>query len=341
MPDVGLPDCSGCADARKGFAIAPRKSCANALDAPRVGGGGFATCGGMSFRKILCAVDFSEHATEALRTAARLATEQGSELVIVHAWYLSPTAFAGEYTYPAELIKDLALDAERGLADAVKQAQAWGAPKVSSHLADGPAWQKIVEVAEQTTGIDLIVVGTRGRTGLSRMVMGSVCEMVVRHAPCSVLAVPGGAATLAFTHLLCPVDFSDSARRALELGVELVRGPSASVTLLHVIEPPRVYGREPIVIEVTTRQVAAAQQHLEGWASVVVANRPIATTSLVRVGRSTLEIEKVLEEVPSFDLLAMGSHGRTGVRRIVLGSVAEKTVRHAHRAVLVARERRA
>lgn len=294
----------------------------------------------MSFRKILCAIDFSETSTEALRVAVRLALEHGSELVIAHAWYLDPTAFAGEYFYPATLIDELSADAKRALADAVKQAESWGATRVTSQLLDGPPWQQIVGLAERTPAIDLIVAGTRGRTGLARMFLGSVCEMILRHAPCSVLAIPAGASAAPFSRLLCPIDFSESSRHALELGASLVKGPAASVTLFHVVEPPRIAAHEVPVVEATAKQVAAAHDELERWAATLTAKRSIPTTCLVRVGRSTLEIQNVLEQVPVFDLLAMGSHGRTGIRRLVLGSVAEKTVRHAQRAVLVARESR-
>jgi len=294
----------------------------------------------MSVRKILCAIDFSESSTEALRVAVRLATEHDSELVIAHAWYLDPTAFAGEYFYPAALIDELSADAKRALADEVKQAEAWGAKKVSSVLLDGPPWQQIVSLAERTPAIDLIVAGTRGRTGLARMFLGSVCEMILRHAPCSVLAIPNGSAAAPFGRVLCPIDFSESSRHALELGATLAKGSEASVTLLHVVEPPRISAHEVPVVEVTTKRVVAAHRELERWAASLTAKHPIPTTCLVRVGRSTLEIQNLLEQVPVFDLLAMGSHGRTGLRRLVLGSVAEKTVRHAHRAVLVAREQR-
>src|SRR3569832_2083511 len=122
----------------------------------------------MSFRKILCALDFSETSTEALRVAVRLANEDGSELVIAHAWYLDPTAFAGEYFYPAALIDELTADAKRALAETTKQAESWGATKVSSVLHDGPPWQQIVGLAERTPAIDLIVAGPRGRTGLAQ-----------------------------------------------------------------------------------------------------------------------------------------------------------------------------
>lgn len=294
----------------------------------------------MSFRKILCALDFSETSTEALRVAVRLAIEDGSELVIAHAWYLDPTAFAGEYFYPAALIDELTADAKRALAETTKQAESWGATKVSSVLLDGPPWQQIVGLAERTPAIDLIVAGTRGRTGLARMFLGSVCEMILRHAPCSVLAIPQGASAAPFGRVLCPIDFSESSRHALELGATLAKSSEPSVTLLHVIEPPRISAHEVPVVEATTKQVVAAHAELERWAATLTAKQPIPTTCLVRVGRSTLEIQNLLEQVPVFDLLAMGSHGRTGLRRLVLGSVAEKTVRHAHRAVLVARDPR-
>jgi nucleotide-binding universal stress UspA family protein len=288
----------------------------------------------MTFRKILCAVDFSPTSDEALRVAARLATQRGSELVLAHAWYLSPTSFPGEYSYAPELVTALAEDAKLGLAENVVRARALGATTVSSHLLEGPPWQKLVELAEQLAGVDLIVLGTHGRTGLARVVMGSVAEMVVRHAPCSVLAVPDGGAKL-FRRVLVAIDFSDESRRALELAVELA--PASAVTLLHVVEPPQRYAVEPYVIEPDRRLVERSRTLLAQWAADLTAKHPITTDAQIRMGRASAELRLVLDDSEPFDLVAMGSHGRTGLRRILLGSVAEKTMRHARRAVLVAR----
>jgi nucleotide-binding universal stress UspA family protein len=293
----------------------------------------------MTFRKILCPIDFSAVSGQALGVATRLAMEHDGELVIVHAWNLAPL-FAGEFVYPIEAMRALEEQAEHGLAAAVTKARTSGVAKVSAIKLDGLPWHAIVDYAERTPDIDLIVLGTRGHTGLVRAVWGSVAEMVARHAPCSVLAVPDGGAQ-PFLRVLCPVDFSPSSRYALDLVPELSRSAEPSVTLLHVIEPPRVYSEEPIEMSLDTGLVGRAHALLDQWATGVAAKHPMRTVSEVRIGRARTEIRALLDGGNPFDLVAMGSHGRTGLRRAVLGSVAEETLRHAHRAVLVARERRA
>ncbi|MEO8551304.1 MAG: universal stress protein [Kofleriaceae bacterium] len=293
----------------------------------------------MSFRKILCPIDFSPTSDEALQVAARLATEHNAELVISHAWYLPPAAFAGEYTYPAGMIRDIMADSEAGLAAAVATARALGAARVSSLLDSGQPWMTLVLQVENTKDIDLVVIGTHGRSGISRFFLGSVAEMVVRHAPCSVLAVPTNGAK-PFHRVLCPIDFSTSSRRALELAVDLARTPDSSITLLHVVEPPHVYSEEPLALEIDGGLVSRSQDLLQQWATEVTANHRIKVTAEVRIGRPGAEIRAMLEQQGAFDLVALGSHGRTGLRRLVLGSIAETTLRHAHRALRVARDAR-
>jgi nucleotide-binding universal stress UspA family protein len=306
---------------------------------PRLVGWAVAEAPGMSFRKILCPIDFSPTSDEALQVAARLATEQNAELVIAHAWYLPPAAFAGEYTYPAGMIRDILIDTEKNLAAAVTTARSLGASRVSSLVLEGQPWMTLVLQIENTKDIDLVVIGTHGRSGLSRFFLGSVAEMVVRHAPCSVLAVPTNGAK-PFQRVLCPVDFSASSRRALDLAVDLARGPDSAITLLHVIEPPHVYSEEPLALQIDGGIVSRSQTLLDQWATDITASHRIKATAEIRIGRPGAEIRELIEQHGPFDLVAMGSHGRTGFRRFFLGSVAEKTLRHTHRAVLVARELR-
>ena len=294
----------------------------------------------MALRKILCPTDFSGVSDQALRVAAHLAMAHGSELVIAHAWSLEPPLFAGEFVYPAEVVRELVDDADRGVAAAVTTVRTIGATRVSSIVINGSPWETIVDHAERTPEIDLIVSGTRARTGLARAFLGSVAEMIVRHAPCSVLAVPDGG-DKPFQRVLCPIDFSPSSRFALELVAELAGSRETSITLLHVIDPPRAYNEEPFLTALDGGLVKRSHTLLDQWAAEVTAKRPIRTSSAVRIGRAGPEIRALLDEGEPFDLVAMGSHQRTGIRRAVLGSVAETTLRHAHRAVLVARQRRA
>ena len=293
----------------------------------------------MSFRKILCPIDFSPTSDEALQVATRLATEHDAELVITHVWYLPPAAFAGEYTYPAAMINDIMGSAESSLAAAVAAARAQGTGRVSSLLLEGQPWMTLVQQIENVKDIDLVVLGTHGRSGISRLFLGSVAEMVVRHAPCTVLAVPTNGGKL-FQRVLCPVDFSAASRQALGLAVDLARAPDSSITLLHVIEPPHVYSEEPLALQIDGGIVARSQTLLDQWATDVTAKHRIKASAEIRIGRPGAEIREMIEQHGPFDLVAMGSHGRTGFRRFFLGSVAEKTLRHTHRAVLVAREPR-
>lgn len=189
----------------------------------------------MNFQKILCATDFSPGSEQALRVAARLANESNAELVIAHSWRLPDIAFA-EFAFPGDLVRQLAEDAERGLSAALRRAKDLGVARVTSELTQGTAWEDIVNITEKDVAFDLIVIGTHGRTGLRRVLLGSVAEKVVRHAPCSVLAVrPNNGRP--FVHALCPTDFSSSADDAIELASTMIPA-TGSLTLLHVIEIP-------------------------------------------------------------------------------------------------------
>ena len=289
----------------------------------------------MRFAKILCPTDFSPGSAQAIRVAARIARETSAELVLVHAWYMAPTPFAGEYGPPPHLVDGIVQDAQRSLAAAARDATAGGAERVTTKLVTGVPWAEITALLENDA-YDLCVIGTHGRTGLSRILLGSVAEKVVRHAPCSVLAVRPDGEARPFAHVLVPTDFSDSAEHALDLAARVVR-PDGAITLLHVLELPIDYpGGVPDadfsadLDQRVARALATSATRVEGKAK-------ITTTS--RIGRPGAETLAFLDADPSIDLVVMGSHGRTGIKRALMGSVAEKIVRHARCPVLVARER--
>src|SRR4051812_35226664 len=101
----------------------------------------------MSFRRIVCPIDFSTGSQEAMRTAVRLATEHDAELVLVHAWYVPPVALGTDYTLSADLIQQLSDDAQRALEDAVSAAITLGAKRVSHKLLRGVPWSAIINAA--------------------------------------------------------------------------------------------------------------------------------------------------------------------------------------------------
>ncbi len=142
---------------------------------------------GMTGQRILCAIDFSDGARAALRVAGELAAEQQAPLELVYVeepplWQHEPAVHLPGDVHAAER------ERARGELEAWRlEARAVGAPVVTATLTTGTPWDRITAMARDDRSIGLIVVGTHGRTGLSRAVIGSVAERVVRHAPCSVL----------------------------------------------------------------------------------------------------------------------------------------------------------
>jgi nucleotide-binding universal stress UspA family protein len=144
----------------------------------------------MTVSKILCPVDFSDGARAAMRVAAELARSPGVTLVLVHVW--QPQAWMTDY-FGIQLSSQALVEAETAEAQKLAawkaDAQKLGAQEVTTELRRGTPWDEIVSAARDDAAIDLIVMGTHGRTRLQHALLGSVAERVVRHAPCSVTVV--------------------------------------------------------------------------------------------------------------------------------------------------------
>lgn len=295
--------------------------------------------GNAMFRKILCPIDFSPGSQRALRAAVKLAGDGETELVIAHAWHQPALAYTGELPFPATMVDELVAGEEGALRTAVADAKDLGARRVTSRFLTGTPWQRICDEVEEDPAFDLIVMGTEGRTGMRRILIGSVAEKVVRHAACSVLAVRGKNGTSKFQHVLCPIDFSAASHVTIDQAVQLAERGGLGVTLMHVLDVPPRFASAPAFAEPLETADRAAAQHLEQWATELRARVSIPVTTRTRTGSPAAQILSLLEAEPTFDLVVVGSHGRTGIARAILGSVAERIVRHAACPVLVARAR--
>jgi nucleotide-binding universal stress UspA family protein len=293
----------------------------------------------MSTKKVLCPVDFSPGSQRAMQVAVRLAGEMDAELVLAHAWYVPASVYPSEEPLLPQLAESVSDEAARGLTDVVREAAALGASRVTWRLLHGVPWRAIVDALDDDPAIDLAVIGTHGRTGLSRFLLGSVAEKVVRHAPCSVLAVRPDGEVKPFTHVMVPVDFSAAARHAIDRAAELVRPGGAGITLLHVIEAPVSYSGELPDPELLRELDRRGAEYVDRAATELRSRVSVPVTTQSRVGWPGAETLAALERDPTIDVIVMGSHGRTGIKRVLLGSVAEKVVRHARCPVLVARKR--
>ncbi|MEW6638423.1 MAG: universal stress protein [Actinomycetota bacterium] len=142
----------------------------------------------MSFfpRKILFATDGSEDSRRAMEAAIDLAAKTGSELHVVHVGLLSPWAMPDAMS--DQQYERLVHQARRVLDEEAARIREAGAEIAEAHLKMGRADVEIVRLAEQI-GAGLIVVGSRGRGAIARILLGSDAESIVRHAPCPVLVV--------------------------------------------------------------------------------------------------------------------------------------------------------
>jgi len=292
----------------------------------------------MTFRKILCPVDFSPGSHRAVEVAVRLARESDAELELVHALYVPGVLYAGEYVVPPEDLQRMTEDARRALDATFGEAQKLGATRTSAKLLSGVPWSAIMDAAEDPA-IDLLVVGTHGRTGLARVLLGSVTEKVVRHAPCSVLVVRPDSKVAPFDHVLCATDFSESSRHAMQLAGTLAQRGGHGITLLHVLEVPGGYTGEPHPPGLYRQLDRASAAVLDRWGSELRAVTDVPAQTRTRVGYAGAQTLAAIDADPTIDLVVVGTHGRTGLTRILLGSVAEKVIRHARCPVLVARHR--
>jgi nucleotide-binding universal stress UspA family protein len=211
-----------------------------------------------------------------------------------------------------------------------------------SVLEGGPARTIVDQVL--ATAADLVVMGTHGRSGFQRLLIGSVAEKVVQKAPCPVLLVPPhlAAATppdATFRRILCPMDFSPSALQAFGFAMDLARQADGVVTVLHALEwlveeEPRQYAHFNVP-EYRSYLIQDAQERVR----TLIAEEAQGSTAIeerVLVGRAYREILKVAAETPT-DLIIMGVQGRGGLGLTLFGSTTQQVVRAATCPVLTVR----
>lgn len=184
--------------------------------------------------------------------------------------------------------------------------------------------------------IDLVVMGTHGRHGVERMLHGSVAEAVIHAGRCPVVTVRADEhAPSDLRRVLVPVDFSEPSADALRHAGQLAQTFDASVHLLHVVEDvayPAVYGLESPTLPLDG-VIPRVTRELETWAVRYVPDDVPTSVDAVE-GYAPLAIVEAATQHDA-DAIVVGTHGRTGLDRMLLGSVTERVVRQAARPVFV------
>lgn len=291
---------------------------------------------------IVAATDFSEPAEAGLAWAARAARAHGARLLVVHV--VAPPMPVADFAAPPLTLDRELREAARERLDALLESDLLEGVEAEGVLRDGTPAQAVLDAAKEA-GADLLVVGTRGLTGFRHLLLGSTAERIVQRSEVPVLSVhpedrrpEEGPRTI-----LVPTDFSEDARAALtaardclalnEMGEEATR-----VILLHVYHVPaeyRSYGPSSTFVKLSQELSETFRERLEELAGPL------------RQGSHEVEVECVqgipaevivrLAREREVDLIAMGTHGRSGVAHLLLGSTAERVVQHARCPVLTVR----
>jgi nucleotide-binding universal stress UspA family protein len=282
--------------------------------------------------KILLATDGSEEAEFAARTAIDLAGKTDSELHVVHVPVLPPEALHVPLSLGTAALEELERRGRARLDELVGRLETSGGAVGGAHLRVGNPAAEIVAQAEEV-GAGLVVLGSRGLGAMSRTLMGSVSDSVVRHAPCPTLVVRGEPLTFPTTILLA-TDGSEEAQLAATTAADLAGGTDSE---LHVVT---VGPFVPTVLVATEeepgRMAREARRTLDEQAGLIEATGGQVAQAHLRLGGAAEEIVALAEDIEA-GLIAMGSRGRGGIRRALMGSVSERVVRHAHCAVMLIR----
>ena len=294
--------------------------------------------------RILLATDGSQGAAVAEAYACALAQSWGATLTVINVLEFPP-GLNPEYPVNRLYLGELMKQTTRELVDLKARATDRGIP-VRTRIATGIPSEEVLAAAAAEDP-DLIVVGTRGKTGLSHVVLGSTAERIIRTAPCPVLAVrteghgeqqsgSGQRDPAVLDRILVPVDFSDCSLEALEYAVVVAQRAKASVTLIHVLEPV-LYGLDFTLPHVTKREQMrdAINARLSGVVSALAAVQ-VKSDYLVRGG---LPGDSILDAArsQSADMIIMGTHGRRGLSHAFYGSVVESVLRKSQCPVLAVR----
>jgi nucleotide-binding universal stress UspA family protein len=298
--------------------------------------------------RILCPVDFSEFSAPALERAVRLGEWFEARVEVLHVIPFIPFAMPAGlgpayFPDPLEVTASQRDQAGQNMSDLVEPFLDEGVPIVTKVL-EGEPWRVILDEAKGVPA-DLVVIGTHGRSGFEKLLLGSVTEKVLRRAPCPVLTVGHVRArsrkSPLFRRILCAADLTQASPQTLDVALSLATENDAQITLLHVMQhlPAENAGLAPRSPEIRpTRHELVAEARAELQKAVPDSVRVFCeVTARVETGAPWNEILRVAEQMDA-ELIVMGAHATGAVGRMLFGSTTSQVVRRATCPVLVIQE---
>lgn len=299
----------------------------------------------LTIKKILVPVDLSAASMQAFNYAIPLAERFKADL---HLLYVHENSHEFSTESMSKLLYDITKMRTR--VESAAQSDRRSLIRAENcHVLIGRAYEKVRDFARDLAA-DLIVLATRGQTGLARIVLGSTAERVVQFAPCPVLVARQRRQTeeterkefeFAPRNILVPTDFSQCSMAGFKYAALFARAFDAKLLLFHALFLPnpvvvdRMSANLPVEADAARRM--NAQMEMEALTQLHFL-RGVPCETEIRTGHAIQEICAAIERA-DIDLVITSTHGETGLKHALIGSVAEHIVRHADCPVLAVRSR--
>ena len=300
----------------------------------------------LNIQNIIVPIDFSKMSVEAIQIARQLARRFGASIHLAHVHQFD---YAGAFMAPAPPIVPFSFLAyeqngeQTALKELKKVASECGVSSANYDVLSGaPPFDEICRLSH-TIPADLVVMSTRGRTGLKHVLLGSTAERVVQHSSCPVLVTRGNApqanngSRFRIKTILVPVDFSNCSREGLRYAIAFANEFGARIILLHATYLGYIYSAEGAAFYDIPRLQKAARKTAGRKMRELIRSVKFGG---VKFETAFTEASPVIDvcgfaKDHDVDLIITSTHGFTGFRHILIGSIAEQVVRHAPCSVLV------
>jgi nucleotide-binding universal stress UspA family protein len=300
----------------------------------------------LNIQNIIVPIDFSKMSVQAVEIAKQLARRFGASIHLAHVRHLN---YATDFVAPAPPIVPFAFmtyehNAEQtAFKDLKKVAAECGVSSATCDVLGGaPPFDEICRLS-QTIPADLVVMPTHGRTGLKHVFLGSTAERVVQHSSCPVLVTRGKAlqanngSRFRIKTILVPVDFSSCSREGLRYAIAFANEFEAKIILLHATYLGYIYSSEGIALYDIPGLQKAARKNAERKMRELVRSVNFGAVKFEMAftdGSPALDICGFAKD-HDVDLIITSTHGFTGLKHVLIGSIAEQVVRNAPCSVLV------
>ena len=285
-------------------------------------------------KKILVAVDFSEHSVQILRSATHIAVRHDAELKIVFV-VENPFTMSG-IPYDDQLETEMIRASEKRLDMFLEDNMNRSSIPFAGEVLKGHVTVEILNCAEREES-DLVIIGTHGYSRFEKMLIGSVAEEVVRLSPCPVLTINPNKEENEMKEIkkiMVPVDFSDNSVKLFESAIDYAGQIEAELLVVFVVEDMFTFSGLSIphiaidVNQFESEMIESSGKRLEGFLEDNMEGITVPCTSKVLKGNVAEELCACAAD-EGVNLIIMGTHGYRGLEKILIGSVAEKVVRTA------------